>query len=340
MYEQRKPRFPGGWSDLLITEAIETPTFANHESFHLRYGWLKKAYDAVMENPRIFVFDDAPIRLGVGKNMVRAIRFWALSSKMIEPRGDRKGTKNPEVEPTRLGHAIFRDGDGLDPYLEDPQTLWLLHWLLFAPPCRIPIWWIILNEFTATNIKTDDLAESIQHRVTNISEWNTPSANSVKKDIDVFIHTYTTKQGKLATEDYLDCPFRQMHMIRQQEGSQDTMRFVFGRKYGMTPKITAFACLDFIDRLGITSKSVSVTRLATEAGCVGNAFKIGENDLADLLNDACLTTDQIRMENVNGAQHLVFDDARIAAERVLGEAYNKDRFRLSKIQTMEALITD
>ena len=317
---------------MLITDAVGTPTFANHESFHLRYGWLKKAYNEVMADQRIFVSDDAPIKLGVGKNMVRSIRFWALSGKIIRPKSK---SKNPEVEPTEMGHAIFRERRGLDPYLEDPQTLWLLHWLLFAPPCRIPVWWIMMNEFSAANIRIDELAESVQHRILNMPEWSTPSPKSVKKDIDVFVHTYTTEQGKMSMEDYLDCPFRQMRMVKQR--TRGEIRFVFGRKYGMTPQIVAFACLDFIVRRAITSKSVSVTQLATEAGSVGNVFKIGENDLGEMLTEVCGMSGDIRMEDVNGAQHLVFDDARAAAANMLGKAYGKGSQLLARAKKMEVL---
>ena len=331
MLGKKNRRFRRGWSELLITDAVKTPTFANHESFHLRYGWLKKAYNAVIDNPKIFVSDDAPVRLGVGKNMVRAIRFWSLASKTFQPT-DAKGA----VEPTPIGHAIFGN-DGLDPYLEDPQTLWLLHWLTIAPPCRIPVWWIILNEFSATNIKIEELTRTTRQRIFNVPKWKAPSPKSIKKDVDVFIHTYTTEQGKLAIEDYLDCPFRQMRMVKQ--SSRDTMRFVFGRKYGMTPKIMAFACLDFIGRLGIPSKSVSVTKLATEPGSVGHAFKIGENDLADMLNDACMTSDSIRVDNINGSQHLVFDEPESHAEKMLGAAYGRKGFRLPKSEKIEVLVS-
>ncbi len=312
-----------------ITDAVSTPTFANHESFHLRYGWLKKAYNEVLKNPGIFVSDDASIRLGVGKNMVRSIRFWALSCKVMET-----GPKNSQIQVTRIGDAIFRERRGLDPYLEDPQTLWLLHWLLFAPPCRIPVWWIIMNEFPAANIRTGDLTESVQNRILNMSEWNTPSSKSIKKDVDVFVHTYTTDQGTMSMEDYLDCPFRQMRMVRQR--TRGEIRFVFGRKYGMTPSIVAHACLDFINRRNIASKSISVTQLATEPGSVGNVFKIGENDLGQLLADACGMSDCIRMEDVNGAQRLMFDDAGAAAEIMLGKAYGKSRQRLDYVNKVMA----
>lgn len=310
---------------MLLTDAVPKPTFANHESFHLRYGWLKKAYNATLDDPRVFVSEESPIKLGVGKNMVRSIRFWALACKIIEPK---KGPSNPDVCPTEMGRAIFDDVKGLDPYLEHPQTMWLIHWLLLAPPCRIPVWWLVLNEFAATNIRTTNVTESVQHRIVNMSEWKTPSPKSVKKDIDVFLHTYTTERGKMTIEDYLDCPFRQMHMIMQD--APGMMRFVFGIKDGMTPHVAAFACLDFINRLKISSKSISVMRLATESGGVGNAFKISENDLVELLAEACKTSVHMRMENVNGAQYLTFDDVHAAIDQVLQEAYDKPSFRIRR----------
>ena len=301
---------------MLVTEAIPKPTFANHESFHLRYGWLKKAYDAAREDGKVFVRDNATIKLGVGKNMVRAIRFWALANKILGYHG-----KDPRLFPTEMGNVIFDDDHGIDPYLEEPQTLWLLHWLLLAKPCKIPVWWIILNEFTATNIKIDELRDTVHQRITNMPEWQTPSPKSIDKDISVFIHAYTTEQGKLTIEDYLDCPFRQMHMIKQ--NSRDSMRFVYGAKYGMTPEIIAYASLDFVTRSEIQSKSISVTRLATEAGGVGNIFKIGEDGLGSMLNIACSTSKNIRMDTINGALHLVYDDAKAASDSILAAAYNK-----------------
>ena len=302
---------------MLITNAITTPTFANHESFHLRYGWLKKAYNQILDDDKIFSRDDAPIKLGVGKNMVRAIRFWAIANKIIAIKGS---VKNHALEPTEMGNIIFSN-KGLDPYIEKPDTLWLLHWLLFAPPCRIPVWWVIMNEFPATNINIEEMEESLVNRISSIPEWKTPSPKSIKKDIDVFIHTYSTRRDKLSIEDYLDCPFRQLRMIKQ--NSRDMMRFVFGKKYGLSPLITAFACLDFIHNSEITSKNISLSRFATEAGSVGNAFKINENELAELLNDESLA-DLIQIKNINGAQHLVLEQsARELSFKVLESAYGK-----------------
>jgi hypothetical protein len=79
----------------------------------------------VKEEPQLFSNEQqAMVDLGVGKNMVRAIRFWALAADMIEPAGKGSGHRV-----TAFGSAILGD-EGADPFLEDIRTLWLVHWKL------------------------------------------------------------------------------------------------------------------------------------------------------------------------------------------------------------------
>ena len=83
------------------------PQFSGHETFPLRYGWLKKAYDAVQESsqdikPTIFSRPEAIADFGVGKNMVLSIKHWAIMTGIIsEPNS--KGI----IKTTKLGNFIF-----------------------------------------------------------------------------------------------------------------------------------------------------------------------------------------------------------------------------------------
>jgi hypothetical protein len=61
------------------------PVFARHETFHPRFGWLKKGFDLAKQDPDIFLREDAPVRLGVGKNMVSAIRYWCNLKCFVQP---------------------------------------------------------------------------------------------------------------------------------------------------------------------------------------------------------------------------------------------------------------
>src|SRR5271156_3198386 len=96
--------------------------FSGHETFPFRYPWLKKGFDAVREHGNAFLRDDAITTLGVGKNMVRSIRHWCLAAGVLEE--DRSAGI---LRMTSLGKLLFADR-GLDPFLEDPATLWILHW--------------------------------------------------------------------------------------------------------------------------------------------------------------------------------------------------------------------
>ena len=60
------------------------PVFARYETFHPRFGWLKKGFDRAAQDLKVFLTDDAPVRVGVGKNMVRSIRYWCSAFKLLE----------------------------------------------------------------------------------------------------------------------------------------------------------------------------------------------------------------------------------------------------------------
>ena len=115
--------------------------FARHETFHPRYGWFRKAATAAAQDPGMFLRDDATVELGVGKNMVKAIRFWGEAAKLICEVPNPERPRVPLVVPTRAAVALFDEAKGADPWLELPGTLWVLHWLLLRPPCLLPVWW-------------------------------------------------------------------------------------------------------------------------------------------------------------------------------------------------------
>jgi Protein of unknown function (DUF4007) len=57
---------------------------SGHESFACRYAWLPKVVRGLEGNPILFAdLDKAMVDLGVGKNMVRSIRFWSHVAGMV-----------------------------------------------------------------------------------------------------------------------------------------------------------------------------------------------------------------------------------------------------------------
>ena len=171
-----------------LAEAAER-SFARHETFHPRYSWFRKAYSHVTDDPRIFSRPDAPVQIGVGKNMVRAIRFWWLAAKLITEDPQHSGRRETSFVLTRRGDALFGEGRR-DPYMEDPGTLWLLHWLLLAPKSQLPVWWLAFNEFNAVEFAEADLEAAVSTLLDAASGWAKPHPTSLNKDISTLLRTY------------------------------------------------------------------------------------------------------------------------------------------------------
>jgi hypothetical protein len=137
-------------------------TFSGHETFQCRHLWLKKGYDFI-SNGHSFLDEDAVLELGVGKNMVAAIRFWMKAC----------GLTNSLDELTDFAHSIFQDACGFDPYLEDEGTLWLLHYHLVRNEFA-SIYSIIFNDLRKEKIEFN--GSSFLAFAKRLAENKSPSA--------------------------------------------------------------------------------------------------------------------------------------------------------------------
>jgi hypothetical protein len=134
--------------------------YSGHETFPCRYTWIPKAVIGLNSNPQLFSDEDqAMVALGVGKNMVRAIRFWADAAEIASPRNQDGG-----LDVSKFGLAIF-GLEGHDKFLEDIRTLWLIHWK-FSTGREQPLfaWHYLLNfwhrpDFTRTEVPTAFVSE-------------------------------------------------------------------------------------------------------------------------------------------------------------------------------------
>lgn len=295
-----------------------TATFARHETFHPRHGWFRKGYAAARTDPLTFQSDDAPTRLGVGKNMARSIRFWALAAKLIcESPGDgRRGA----VTPTVLGDALFGDG-GWDPYMEDPGTLWLLHWLLLAPPSRLPVWWLTFNGLDAVEFSEETLRNACDTQL-GAAPWRTPPASSVRKDIAAVLRTYAPagRTRPAPVETSWDSPLRELALIAPATATR-RFRFRHGPKPDLPAAVVAYAALDWAARRSETSRSITVGRLAAEPGAPGRGFKLSENDMVASLEDAAATSEHITVSVSAGNPQLSWAGAAEDAAPHLLDAY-------------------
>src|SRR3954447_8103091 len=94
-----------------LLAAAAKPVFARHETFHLRFGWLRKGFIAALNDPEAFSKPNATVELGVGKNMVNAIRYWCQAYKVIVEAPNPDRPRMPHLKSSAFGHQLL-DDDG------------------------------------------------------------------------------------------------------------------------------------------------------------------------------------------------------------------------------------
>lgn len=252
-------------------------TFSGHESFPLRFGWLKKCVDAVAAEGAFFSRDDAMVALGVGKNMVKAIRHWALTARVIDsdPNDPRALTVTP------LGAMLFGPA-GFDPYLEDVQTLWLLHWLITTHPERATTWRWAFGIWGRQDFTRDDF-----HRdLAAFAREGRASEATLARDAEVFFRTYLPARASRAvpTEDALDCPLSELRLLREDGGGR--VEFARGPKPSLGDAVFAFALLEFWERTAADRDTLAADALLQRPGAPGRVFRLDAASLQVRLEDA------------------------------------------------------
>lgn len=263
---------------------MQTPaaslSFSGHETFPFRYSWLKKGVDRVAKDGTIFRRDEAMTRLGVGKNMVRSIRHWCLAAKVIEEVAG--STRKPTgcFRPSAFGKALFAE-KGLDPYLEDPATLWLLHWQIVTNGHRCTTWLWAFSHFHEPEFTREALSSAL-HAWAQAAGAKRLAASSLRRDVDCFLRTYVpSRQAKgLVLEDTLDCPLVELGLIRATADRQ-AFRFNRGSQPHLPDGILFYAVLDFWDRSASGVRTLALRDLARQPGSPGQVFKIDEGALAE-----------------------------------------------------------
>jgi hypothetical protein len=237
----------------------------------------------------VFNRDDAMVVLGVGKNMVRAMRHWALSARVIRDAPGVVNNRGRQLVPTEWGESVFSDA-GLDPYLEDIATLWLVHWNIVTNRRRNTTWYWTFSywkglEFTKDKLVASLLALGESSRSSRVQE------TSLKRDIDCFIRTYVAAGNHKGPvpEDTLDCPLVELGLISETV-DRSSYRFHQGRQSSLPNEIFAYALVDYWTRRDDARDTLSFEDVAYAPYSPGRVFKLDEETLVDRLERLEATT--------------------------------------------------
>jgi hypothetical protein len=258
--------------------------FSGHETFIVRSFWPQKGYDFVI-NGGNFSSEDAVIKLGVGKNMVSSINFWMKALGLIDE------GKN---KPTEIANFIFSE-NGVDPFLEDIGSIWLLHYLLVSSNYS-SIYYLVFNELRKERsvFNKGQLLSFIKRRYSE-TEDNSYNKNTVEKDISVFLRLYNRVDYRSISKDFEDeisSLMIELNLINSsieeeiKEGSNKREKIEWYYLHGVTrenlpPEIVLFTILDNFQN----SNNISLKRLEIEPNSPGMIFLLSRDALYGVLKE-------------------------------------------------------
>ncbi len=299
--------------------------FSGHQTFALRIAWLPKAIREIASGrDPLTNIDEGIVSLGLGKNMVEALRCWieAFQVASKEPSG---WVLSP------IGELAFLPSSGLDPFLEDHSSNWLLHWLIstntnapfFAWECLFNRW--PTAEFSASTVVDEFQKESEQNQRRN-------SIVTLKQHWEVFLHSYRPSRGSKG-EDHLDSALSVLGLIQEAgerqnaAGKWETLyAFDTGPKIAIPQQLFAFFIHDWWNKAFASEQTVSLRELVAGNHSPGRILRMAESEILLRVSDLAQAQPNVFQTTESANLRQLRRLRQSSGHRDLRAAYDKPRF--------------
>ena len=296
--------------------------FGGHQSFAMRIAWLPKVAAAIGEgsdpltDPLKGVID-----LGLGKNMVEALRCWVEAYGVARRVG-------AEWQLTPEGAAVF-GMTGYDRFLEDEQTLWLLHWNISTlRESPFFAWELLINRWNEQRFTASDVVSSFKREAERTGR---PLSDvSARQHFDVWLHTYLpTRAAAKLSEECLDSPLAALRIVRTAgdrdgpQGRRETIyAFDLNPKRGISQALFAHCLHDWWDNEYGNEKTIPFSAIAFSRKSPGRVFRMPDAEVRDRLAKLA-TAPQPSIELIESLnQYALRRRHRPRPERLMAEIYS------------------
>lgn len=281
--------------------------FSGHETFPLRQMWLKKVVEQSIGHvvsKSTFADENAIAEFGVGKNMVAAIRHWALACNVIA-----EGPPNGYTV-TEDAIAIF-DDDGFDPYSENPNTAWYAHWWLAGKGNRATTWHWLFNHVTSPVFSREELEAPLAEYARGLDANRKLSPATLSRDIETCIRSYAPRLSGGTPEDYAEPMLAELGLIYEEHRGHFAFRR--GPKATLSDGMFAYALLDYWEKAAPDLSSLAFESIAYGEGSPGRVFKLDEDSVAErLFNLEAVTKGALSWTDTAGLRQVHRKEEKIA----------------------------
>ncbi len=222
--------------------------------------------------------------------MVSSIRHWCSVAKFI--RADTHQRR--EFKATHLGKAIFDDENGFDPYLDDPATLWLIHWQIATNTKQATAWYWAFNVLRGNRFTPDTFARELYRWAQQQKPSMRPvSENTLHRDVNCFIRTYCQSRHNATAavaEETFDCPLVEINLIAELPDGNG-YEFQRGNKETLPIEIVAWTLDTFWNNDPSRRETLSFSDLMYAPSSPGRAFRLDEDTMTTYLEKLEQLTD-------------------------------------------------
>jgi len=305
--------------------------FTGHDTFPLRYGWLYKAVNYLNSNGKLQTSNEETTRkaivdLGVGKNMVNAIRYWAEASSVITPTNN---NNRLDHEVSDCGNYLFGDKAGKDPFLEHLGSIWLIHFWLNFNHEHLSAYRYFFNYSNVQHFEKPKLTADCEEDAKSLVSNYIGNEKTLKKDIDCFLNTYckkfkstSAKKDAAINEDHFSSPLSELNLIHD-NGSGFYVSDLLERPE-LPIEVFIYALIRFTQIETEDSKinTIDFDSLLTKPCSPGRIFRLSESGLGQKLDDAQrITNDDISWVDSLGLRQVRINVETLASPMVYLDKY-------------------
>ena len=252
-----------------------------HGSFYLRNGWGTKIIQAVERDSRIFSpsnEQEAVDRIGLGRVMIRALRYWADASGLTEEEKVKGGISERRT-------ALFDLLENNDRYFQKPGSLLLLHRNITLNEDNATAWYWAFNEFDKQSFSKEEFVEGL-HYFLAVNEM-TIKKTAVDKEFNCFKNTYLADKKfdiKTAMDEDTYPLFGPLHLLRINEDKKFEKTYL--TKSEMPLHILIYAIAMDNPKESNHRGQISIDKIMEEKRQVGKYFPMRYSKLIDMLLEA------------------------------------------------------
>ena len=262
-------------------------SFGRNETFNLRYSWLNKGLKEFKQNKNIFLLEEAPLILGVGKNMVNSIKYWLNAYQIID-------FSFEEPVQTRFGEII----ENYDPYLENIKSLWLLHWKLCTNPNHATFYFWFFNCYKKNKFTKLELLSDLNIWLDDVGSKKVSSA-TLERDALLLLKTFSSSQDETKNfEELLENPFYTLNLLSKNNDGSYSVTYEPRELFNLTKSEDLF-------EKNKKRTQMPVSEFLNEQPSIARVFKINESYFYQLLDELITNYPDIFSFNETAGQRII-----------------------------------